>query len=157
MRTKHPLIVVLTCLLLLTGCGGGQEEPPHSTEFVPTENKPYTVEISNPADGTVVDGPDVLVAVTVRAFSLVDKLGDKAKKGEGHVHYYLDADPIPTTAGKPAITTDDKTYHATLATNHTWKDVEPGKHTLGVQLVNNDHTPLEPPVTHQIEITVRSS
>ena len=39
-------------------------------------------------------------------------------------------------------------------TSHTWKDVSAGRHTLGVQLVNNDDSPLDPPATDTVEITV---
>ena len=88
------------------------------------------------------------------AFRLVDKLGEAPKDGEGHVHFYLDVDEIPTTPGKPAVTADESTYHATAMAIYVWKDVPSGKHTFGVQLVNNDHTPLEPAVTSEQEVTV---
>lgn len=145
--------VAIACLLLVTACGGGGD-PPRSTQFVPTESNPYVVEITYPQADATLTGSDVLVAIAVRGFNVVDKLGEDAKKGEGHVHYYLDVAQIPTTPGKAAVTDDDETYHATASTSHTWTDVEPGEHTLGVQLVNNDHTPLEPPSTHEVQITV---
>jgi hypothetical protein len=45
-------------------------------------------------------------------------------------------------------------YHAEAVTSYTWQGVRPGTHTFAVQLVNNDHTPLEPPVTDQVTVTV---
>jgi hypothetical protein len=121
----------------------------------PTKEHPYVVQINYPAPGAKLQGKDLLVTVTVQGFQIVDKLGQKAKKGEGHIHYYLDVDKIPTTPGKPAITDDASTYHAVATTSYTWKDVAPGKHKLAVQLVNNDHTPLEPFATDKIKVTLK--
>ena len=87
-------------------------------------------------------------------FEIVDKLGQAPVDGEGHVHYYINVDEIPTTPGEPAITDDETTYHAEATTAFTWQGVRPGEHTFGVQLVNNDHTPLEPPITDEITVTV---
>jgi hypothetical protein len=50
--------------------------------------------------------------------------------------------------------TTEGTYHADATTEHTWEDVAPGTHTFAVQLVNNDHTPLVPPVVEEITVTV---
>lgn len=99
-------------------------------------------------------GRNVEVEAYPASFRIVDKLGQAARDGEGHVHFYLDVDEIPTAAGKPAVTRDESTYHATADTTYVWKDVPSGKHTFGVQLVNNDHTPLEPPVTSEQEVPV---
>ena len=60
---------------------------------------------------------------------------------------------MPTTAGQPAVSPEG-TYHAEATTSYTWPDVAPGEHTFGVQLVNNDHTPLEPPVVAAVTVTV---
>ncbi len=43
---------------------------------------------------------------------------------------------------------------ATTDTSVTWEDLEPGNHTLGVQLVNSNHTPLDSPVTAMVTITI---
>ncbi len=37
-----------------------------------------------------------------------------------------------------------------------WENMAPGEHTFGVQLVNNNHTPLDPPVTAAVMVTVES-
>ncbi len=83
---------------------------------------------------------------------MVDKLSQASAAGEGHIHYYMDVDP-PTTPGQPAVTTED-TYAATADIYHTWADVSPGLHTFGVQLVNNDHTPLNDPVAAEVTVTL---
>ncbi len=93
----------------------------------------------------------VQVTIEVSNFSIVSKLGQPNASGEGHIHYYLDAEP-PTTPEQPAVT-DPGTYAATLEMSHTWEDVEPGEHTFYVQLVNNNHTPLETPVVAKVNVS----
>jgi hypothetical protein len=99
------------------------------------------------------DRGDVTVRVDVDGFDLADALGEAARSGQGHVHFYIDVAEVPTTPGRPAVTAQG-TYHATAALEHTWSDVAPGTHTFAAQLVNNDHTPLVPPVFAQITVTV---
>jgi hypothetical protein len=111
------------------------------------------VDITSLDDGDTLDAGDIEVVVDVEGFDVVDKLGEPARAGEGHVHFYMDVDRVPTTPGQPAVT-QQGTYHAEATTTHTWKDVPPGKHTFAVQLVNNDHTPLSPPVVQTVEVTV---
>jgi hypothetical protein len=112
-----------------------------------------SVEITSLEDGDTVEAGGVEVSVDVENFDVVDKLGEPPADGEGHVHYYLDVAEVPTTPGQPAVTAEG-TYHAEATESFTWEDVSPGTHTFAVQLVNNDHTPLEPPVTASVEVTV---
>jgi hypothetical protein len=113
-----------------------------------------SVTIDTPEDGDTDDDGDVDVEVSVGDFEVVDKLGEPPVEGEGHVHFYLDAEP-PTTPGQPAVT-EEGTYHAEATTEHTWEDVAPGTHTFSVQLVNNDHTPLEPAVVARVTVEVEA-
>jgi hypothetical protein len=83
---------------------------------------------------------------------VVDKQGQPAAAGEGHLHYYLDID-APTVQGQPAIPASGIWTHE-VSTNYTFKDVAPGAHTISVELVNNDHTPLNPPVVQKITVTL---
>lgn len=147
-------------VVLAAACGRG-EEPSRATATpnpelpqIPTSEHPYTASITSPLPDDPVYAPKLTIAVTVFAFDVVDKLGEKAKAGQGHIHYYMDVDEIPTDPGKPAVTDDKRTYHAEATTFHVW-DVNPGKHTFAIQLVNNDHTPLEPPVTDEITVDVK--
>jgi hypothetical protein len=150
----------MTCcaLVLLASCAQ-DEEPALQTPPAQTANpdiKP-TVSINFPEKGKDVPAGDVIVAITVTSFDVVDKLGQPPTDGEGHVHFYLDVEDLPTEPGKPAVTDDATTYHAGPTTSHTWKDVPAGKHRFAVQLVNNNHTPLEPPVTDEITVTVEEN
>ena len=86
--------------------------------------------------------------MSVSNFNLVDKVGQANVPGEGHIIYYADV-PIPTTQGQPAFTAPG-TYTVSTNTSYLWTSLFAGVHTLGVQLVNNDNTPLSPPVTAQV-------
>ncbi|MDD1677183.1 MAG: PQQ-dependent sugar dehydrogenase, partial [Methanomicrobiales archaeon] len=112
------------------------------------------ITISSPADGATLPAGNVTVTVSVTGLTIVDKLGGANVAGEGHIHYFLDATP-PTEQGKPAVTAPG-TYAATTATSYTWRNVTSGTHTLGVELVQNDHTPLATPVWKLITVTVVS-
>lgn len=153
---SHRLRALLVCAFLaLAACGTGEEpalEPP--PEATDAASDAATVAITKPAAGSTVAAGDVEVTVSPESFNIVNKLGQPPVAGEGHIHYYLDVETIPTTPGKPAVTDDPKTYHAEATTTYSWPDVAAGEHTFGVQLVNNDHTPLEPAVTAEVTVTV---
>jgi len=92
---------------------------------------------------------------TVYNFKLSDdKIGKENAPGEGHFIYYLNANP-PTIQGQPA-TTAEGTYKVTTESFYTWEDVPTGEHTFALQLVNNDNTPLDPPVVAKITVIVPS-
>jgi predicted lipoprotein with Yx(FWY)xxD motif/plastocyanin len=111
-----------------------------------------TVTITTPTSGQNVAAGDLTVTITVTNFNVVDKQGQPSVAGEGHVHFYLDI-PAPTTAGKPAVPASGVWAHVS-GTTYTFSNVTPGPHTITVQLVNNDHTPLIPVVTAQVNVTV---
>jgi outer membrane protein assembly factor BamB len=108
--------------------------------------------IARPAPGATVEGSTVVVTAWVKNFALVNKPGQANVAGEGHLHYFLDVD-APTTPGQPAITAAG-TYVATPYLYTVWSNVTTGTHTLSVELVNNDNTPLNPPVVESVTITV---
>ncbi len=74
--------------------------------------------------------------------------------GEGRVIYYLDVE-IPVEQGKTAITAPG-TYTEGAVTSKTWTNLAPGTHSLGIQLVQNDRTPFNPPVTAVLNVVVQS-
>jgi hypothetical protein len=113
---------------------------------------PPLVRIMSPGDVAIV-GPDTFtVTVGVENFRLGDNLGAPNAPGEGHIHYFLDVE-APTTPGVPAISATGR-YTATANTSYTWTEVPGGFHLVAVELVNNDHTPLVPPVTDTITVLV---
>jgi outer membrane protein assembly factor BamB len=106
----------------------------------------------SPADGATVTSGNVTVSAQVFNFNVVDKQGQPAVAGEGHLHYFMDVD-APTTPGQPA-TAANGTWTTTASESYTWTNVAPGPHTFSVELVNNDHTPLVPPVVAKSTVTV---
>jgi hypothetical protein len=150
--------VTLAFIAMSCSSGGSTLTPapsPSATELTAAEAAKPDVEITYPPQGRdpIATG-DVLVALTVRSFSIVDRIGEDAKEGEGHLVYYLDVDDIPTKEGRSAVAEGPGRAAASTMTSHTWEDVSPGPHTLSVQLVNNDDTPLTPPVIDEIEVVV---
>ena len=115
--------------------------------------KTPSITISSPLNGATITGNSTTVKVQVSNFDIVDKLGQSNVNGQGHIHYFLDVTP-PTTPGQPA-TTAQGTYVATTDTSYTWTNLSPGQHTFAVELVNNDHTPLEPAVTDSVTVTLQ--
>jgi uncharacterized protein DUF4399 len=142
MRSRKIALLLAPALaalpLLAAGCG--DDDP--------------SVNITTPDEGEELDVGDVQVAIEVENFQIVDKLGDPPKAGEGHVHFYIDVEDVPTAQGEPAVTEDENTYHAEATNSFTWEGVEAGEHTFAVQLVNNDHTPLDPPVVEEVTVEV---
>ncbi len=114
-----------------------------------------TLTIVTPTEGAMIAGSNVTISVNVANFNLVDKLGQANVPGEGHLHYFMDVDP-PTAPGVPAITAVG-TYAPTTATSYTWTNVSPGVHMFSVELVNNDHTPLVPPVVAFVNVTTMAA
>ncbi len=113
------------------------------------------IKILEPADGSDVSAGNVTVSVEVGDFKIVDKAGQENVEGEGHIHYYMDT-AVPTAQGEPAITAEG-TYVHIANTSYTWQNVTPGMHNFSVQLVNNDHTPLNPPVLSLNSVNVMGS
>jgi len=135
------LAVVVLASATVAGCG---------------ESADRSVKIVEPAEGATLNAGDIKVAVEVKKFDIVDKIDQPAKEGEGHVHYYLDVGEIPTKDGEPAVTRQG-TYHAQATKEYVWPNVSAGEHTFAVQLANNDHTPLRPPVIAQVTVTVKAA
>jgi plastocyanin len=90
--------------------------------------------------------------VQVTNFNIVDKQGQSNAAGEGHLHFYLDVD-APTTPGQPAIPTSGVWAHV-ASNSFTFTNVAAGMHNISVELVNNNHTPLDPPVVAMTMINV---
>ncbi len=119
-------------------------------------SKAPSIEITSPANGATVPAGNVTISVRVSNFNLVEKLGQPNVSGEGHIHYFLDY-PAPTEQGKAAIPPTGTKWAATPATSYTFGNVGPGSHTIYVELVNNDHTPLNPPVVQSVTFTVSTA
>ena len=109
------------------------------------------IRIPTPADASSLPPGNILIELAVDGFIVnARSMGVVNRKGEGHAIYYLDETP-PTEQGIPA-TTD--TCIVSTKLRKLWKAVPAGRHVFSVQLVNNDDTPLDPPVFHSVSVKV---
>ncbi len=119
----------------------------------PSEGAPQ-IKIKTPKDGDTVAPGAVTVSVDVSNFIVSGEgTGPINNQGAGHIVYYIDTDP-PTKQGEPAVT---EIYRSTAELSQRWKSVTEGNHTFSAQLVNNDDTPLDPPVTDTVKVNVSAS
>ena len=142
---------VATALFLMAPLLFSCTSPSATTTTTPTTTNTPTVTITSPGN-TVFQIGDVPVSVTVTGFNVVDKQGQPNVAGEGHLHFYLDL-AAPTTPGQPAIPLSGAWAHVS-GTNYTFHNVTGGQHTISAELVNNDHTPLVPPVVATVNFQV---
>lgn len=84
--------------------------------------------------------------VEVARFTLadVDLQSPVNEAGHGHIHWFLD--------GKTATSAREGQIYATRDTTFEFAGVGPGFHTLRAELVNNDHSPLDPPVYAELRV-----
>jgi hypothetical protein len=136
------LIPAILSALLLTACSAAF--PSANAEANLSPSIKILVPRSNPS-GIGISGDSLCpVLVEVENFKLAEKQGQQNIPGEGHIHYFLDVEP-PIAAGIPAVTAGG-TFADTGETSYFWPPVGKGEHMFWVELVNNDHTPLNPPV-----------
>lgn len=110
-----------------------------------------SITILAPRAGSTVRGSTVRVSVSVKGFKVTNKQFQAPVANEGHIHFYLDVETLPRTHTYPSPVH----YHSISGTTYSWTGVSPGRHTVAVQLVGNDHVPLRPPVKDRVTITVR--
>jgi hypothetical protein len=124
-------LVLIVSGLLLGSIGMGSAQSPG-------------LNVTAPAEGSTVDGTDVTVSFSVTGITIVpstvplERAGQQPeanRPGEGHVHLMLDL-------GSLVVWSTTEPY--------TFANVPPGEHQLMVEIVNNDHSSLNPPVVHQI-------
>lgn len=137
-----PVLITLVVFTVFSGCTSTNYLTPSLT-------------ITLPQNGATISASNVTVSIQVSNFNLVNKLGQGNVAGEGHVHYFKDV-AAPTTPNQPAVTSPG-TYVATVDTSYTWTNVAVGMHNFSVELVNNDHTPLNPPVISEVMVTVQGT
>jgi hypothetical protein len=97
-----------------------------------------------PVDGETILGTSITVQVDIKDFKLVKssvpvsaagQRPDANQPGEGMVHLKLDLFPL--------VILDQ-------GTSYTFAYIPPGEHQLEIELANNDHSPLSPPVVQII-------
>lgn len=100
---------------------------------------PVSVKIVSPMNGATVAGPDVTFMFEVTGLTLApNEIGMLPVPGHGHMHIYLDG-LFKGTVGTTAF---------------TLMGVAPGMHTVRVDLHENNHALLMPPVEASVTFTV---
>ncbi|MDA5111041.1 hypothetical protein O3V59_22155 [Brevibacillus thermoruber] len=117
-------------------------DPAARSVLLETSDTP-SFQILSPAPNDILYTSQVKVSVAAFNHHISDfRQHVQAKAGEGHNHIWLDSDPSdPKLAykmidGKPAV----------------FDNVQPGPHKLTVQLVGNDHKPIQPEVKKRLRL-----
>lgn len=106
------------------------------TTSVFAQSSAPSLKMITPSEGQTLYENKVPILLSVENFQLVDyQINQLPQTGQGHIHLWLD-DVNPTRESAVKLITDDFTF----------SDVAYGDHNLRAELVNNDHTSLNPPV-----------
>ena len=94
------------------------------------------LKVITPSEGQTLYENRVSILLSVENFQLVDyQTSQLPKSGQGHIHLWLD-DARPTRESAVKLIKEDFTFN----------DLAYGDHNLRAELVNNDHSSLNPPV-----------
>jgi hypothetical protein len=140
-------LIVLTGSTVAAAQSEGWSSP--STKSKPSTREP-SITIMTPKAGSTVHGRTVRVSALVKGFNALHEQFRPPVAREGHVHLYLDVKTLPTTHTYPSPVP----YRSISGTSYIWTGVSPGRHTVAVQLVGNDHVPLRPPAKDRVTVTV---
>jgi hypothetical protein len=135
--------------------------PGSMTTMMSSSGSAPAVSITSPMDGATVTGSDVPMTIQINNFAITPESTDKNNMkgmmqnmaGTGHIHWFIDV-PAPTDTSKKAETAPG-TWKMHDDVSYTFTNVTPGTHTLSVELVNNDMTPLASPIYKTITVAVK--
>lgn len=93
-----------------------------------------TLKIISPSEGQTIYGNRVSILLSAENFEIVDfQTNPTVKSGQGHIHVWLDDNNPTRESAKKLIKEED-----------TFTDVPYGDHVLRAELVNNNHSSLNP-------------
>lgn len=142
------LILSLALASLATATAMAADAPALPVTKAPAGAEVYIV---SPKDGATV-GPEVTVVFGLKGMG-VAPAGVK-KEGTGHHHLLVDVDTLPS-AGAP-IPNDATHIHFGKGQTETSLKLTPGKHTLQLELGDENHIPFDPAlVSKKITVTVK--
>ena len=147
---NKPSAAALSFLLsaLATGCGGPAQD--ESTPGAQPEPVAWSVTITNPPEGAVLEEPEI--TVWLDATVPIVAAGDMTP-GTGHHHLYLDADlgdmtqPIPSVPGSIV-------HMGNAAREFIFENPGSGSHRLIAVVADGAHVPLQPLVTDTVHFIV---
>ncbi|MCX6023317.1 MAG: hypothetical protein NTZ05_16635 [Chloroflexi bacterium] len=142
----HVSVMAALVALLAIGCGGSApaaapapaSAPAGGSAAAPAAGPAPAFTVVSPADKAEVAGPDVKIETTFQNYTF-GAPGAPIKAGEGHVHVVMDGSAITMIYEKAGMV----------------EKVKPGPHTFDIELVRNDHVPLDPPVKKTVTVTVK--
>ncbi|HKV44658.1 MAG TPA: hypothetical protein VJT32_08295 [bacterium] len=103
-----------------------------------------SIQIVSPRNNATVSGTQMVVEVRVKDFMLnPSAIGKPAKPGEGHWRVYVDGKLAGLSANEVVSVPND-----------TCPFLAAGKHTVKVELRNNDHTPVAGATGSEITLTI---
>ncbi|MFL5781993.1 MAG: hypothetical protein ACJ760_11830 [Thermoleophilaceae bacterium] len=154
MTTKYlALPAAALAAVALAACGSSDSKSSSSASTTPA---PAPQKVQGPKVGVAFKkpkpnskvGPKFTATITLSNFQLDPKdVGQKPQLGKGHVHFSLDGGKydFPKYSGengklakKLGVTGK---YSPSVTKEITYKSIPKGKHTLKVELANNDHSP----------------
>ncbi len=144
---RHVLPLLLTIAMTLTAAASETASP------LPRQSAPAdaTVYIISPADGATVDR-SFTVRFGLKGMGVAPAGVDKP--GTGHHHLLIDVDSLPP--GNMPIPADKKHIHFGGGQTETTIELEPGTHTLQLDLGDANHMQFKPPlVSRRITVHVK--
>lgn len=140
----------ILAMLALVGCGGDDDPPSIDANGGGTPDAGGgATELTVTADTTSI-GPGGEIVLTITpptGFAFVDPSTNTTNMaGQGHYHVYLDN----ATGGDYLANDFESPVTITVPA-----DTAAGAHQLHVDLFQNDHTPVDPPVRATVDITVQ--
>lgn len=103
---------------------------------------PPTLLIAQPQAHSTIFGDSLTVRAIVDNLVLTNfERVKRNQKGQGHLHLWLDTTPL----------TVETAIHHFSVEDYVFTSVSEGKHTLVVEVVNNDHSSFDPPVMQIVE------
>lgn len=147
MQSWRGLCVVLL-LLTLVACGGGDAggDSASGDGAAPGGDGAATAAFAEPADGATVESP---VPLAFEAEGIEIEEAGAVKEGAGHFHVMIDT---PCLGEGETIPNDESHLHFGDASTEAEAELEPGEHTLCLQVGDGAHNALN--VTDEITITV---
>ncbi len=120
----------------------------------PVTSPPNWGGILAPKEGATIASNNIFVQLDYSKLNIVAPSSTN-KQGEGHVVFYLDVYPLPTSTGQKADQLPSgsigKVFVGSTATidqqmGYQWRSIPNGEHIFGAQLVQNDGSPFNPPL-----------
>lgn len=142
MKKSRVLAVAAIAMVIFAACGGDGE-----TGGTGEDGGSASVSFVSPEDGAEVSSP---VQVEMQAEGITIEPADAGvNEGAGHFHIVVDAECV---AEGEVIPKDDQHRHFGDGSTQAELELEPGEHTLCLQVGNGAHEALAP--TDEITITV---